>query len=123
MKNDPDDRRPEFARRLKALLAKRNMSQSDLADAAQIGRDAVSTYATGRTFPKPATLRKIAEALSVEIAELAPVASADEPGWQIRQAGQQGQAWLTINRTLPMDTALAILALIREDDARGAQTG
>lgn len=113
-----DDTRQDFAKRLRALLAERSMSQSDLAAAAKIGRDSVSTYASGKTLPKPPTMRRIAQALGVEVTALNPAAVTPEPAWQMRETGQPGQIWLTVNRTLPMDTALAIIAMMREEDQR-----
>lgn len=114
------DRRKEFSRRLRHLLADRNMSQSDLAEAAKIGRNGVSTYVTGKMFPKPATLQKIADTLGVDILELAPGGGVAEPTWELRNVPDQpGQAWLTVNRSLSMDTAIAIVALLQEEDGRG----
>lgn len=58
--------RIEFAKRLINLLRDRNMNQSDLARAAGLTRDAVSTYVRARSMPEPINLAKIAKALGVE---------------------------------------------------------
>ena len=56
--------------RLKALRRLRAYSQQDLADAAGIGRNTVSRIERGETGAQGRTLRRLAEALGVDVAEL-----------------------------------------------------
>src|SRR3546814_10206285 len=43
----------EFGRRLYQLMLAKNWSQADLARRAELGRDSISTYINGKTFPDP----------------------------------------------------------------------
>lgn len=112
----------EFGRRLYALLMSRNMSQADLARLANMGRDSISTYINGKTFPTPRALKKLADALGVEPEELLPnglmSAMEDEfPAVELRQAaGHADKAWLRVNRAMSFATAAKIIALIDEED-------
>lgn len=64
-------RRPAFlASRLRDLLEARGWTQSDLAEAAGIGRVAVSRYVNGRREPRAETVAVIASALGVNPADL-----------------------------------------------------
>jgi transcriptional regulator with XRE-family HTH domain len=75
-----------FAKRLKTLMDMREMTQSKVA--AEIwgrvenkkgamvakGRDRLSVWTSGKNFPDPENLQKLARALKVEVSELAPEA-------------------------------------------------
>lgn len=112
----------EFGRRLYALLMARSMSQSDLARATNMGRDSISTYVNGKTFPTPLAIKKLADALGVEPEELLPngmMAAMEEehPAVELRQAsGHADKAWLRVNRAMSFATAAKIIALIDEED-------
>ena len=112
----------EFGRRLYALLMARNISQADLARLANMGRDSISTYVNGKTFPTPRALKKLADALGVEPEELLPnglmSAMEDEfPAVELRQAaGHADKAWLRVNRAMSFASAAKIIALIDEED-------
>lgn len=118
----------EFGRRLQALLLERGMSQADLARAAEaatgkkMGRDAISTYINGRSFPTPMSLNMLCKALGVEREELLPNsvmnATRDEhPAFEMRAAaGHPGQAWVRMNRLLSFDTASKIVQLVNQED-------
>ena len=54
----------EFGRRLMALMLDKGWNQSELARAAKLGRDAISTYIRGISFPEPKNLVKLAQALA-----------------------------------------------------------
>jgi len=114
----------EFGRRLFALMMTRSMSQSDLARAANMGRDSISTYVNGKTFPTPLALKKLAQALGVEQEELLPngtLAALEEehPAVELRQAaGHPDKAWLRINRSMSFATGARIVAMIDEEDRR-----
>ena len=55
----------EFGRRLHGLMLAKDWNQSDLGKAAGLGRDSVSTYIRGLTFPTTRALRRLADALGV----------------------------------------------------------
>lgn len=111
----------EFGRRLQAVLMDRNLNQSDLARAAGLGRDAVSTYVRGRSFPEPKNLAKIAQALGVSTQALLPntIASAldqEAPSMEIKEAvGHEGKCWVRINRLVTTKQALKIMQILNED--------
>jgi transcriptional regulator with XRE-family HTH domain len=120
----------EFGRRLSRMLSERYMSQSDLVRKVKdvtgetIGRDAISTYVNGRTFPTPKSLELICRALGVDRDELLPNAAIqaindEHPAVELRQAaGHPGKAWLRINRLLSFGTAAQIVSIIHEEDKR-----
>lgn len=116
--------RQEFGRRLARAMADKEWNQSDLARAAGIGRDSVSTYINGKVFPTPIALRKIAGALGVDKEVLLPnelmSAFDDEmPAVELKQAaGHPEKAWLRVNRMMSFATAARIITLIDEEDTK-----
>ena len=56
--------------RLKEVRELHGWSQKNLAEAAGVSRDSISNYETGHRDAYPATARKLADALGVEIADL-----------------------------------------------------
>lgn len=56
--------------RLKQLRLERAMTQDELAEAAGIGKNTVNRIERDHTEPRPPTLRKLAQALKVDPAEL-----------------------------------------------------
>lgn len=120
----------EFGRRLAHLLDERNWSQSDLVRAVKaktgeiMGRDAVSTYINGRSFPTPKSLNLLCQALGVTKEELLPngimqAMNDEHPSLELRAAaGHPGKAWLRINRLMRFETATKIVTLVNEEDKR-----
>lgn len=112
----------EFGRRLMALLLDKRWNQSDLARAADIGRDAVSTYIRGISFPDPKNLRKMADALGTDMENLLPnttiraMDSDTSPMLEIKQAtGHPDKVWLRVNRMVTMDQAHRIFGILQKD--------
>jgi len=56
--------------RLRGLRIRRAMTQDELADAAGIAKNTVNRIERNHTEPRPPTLRKLADALGVDPAEL-----------------------------------------------------
>lgn len=56
--------------KLKELRIRRAMTQDELAEAAGIGKNTVNRIERNHTEPRPPTLRKLADALRVDPAEL-----------------------------------------------------
>lgn len=112
----------EFGRRLHNMVMKQGWNQSELARRAGIGRDAVSTYVRGRSYPEPQTLRKLCKALNCKPEDLLPNATAsamdeDEPALSIREAvGHPEKVWLKVNRMATPNQALRIMAILHETD-------
>lgn len=120
----------EFGRRLQKVLHDRNWSQADLArevgrvTGRNMGRDAISTYINGRSFPTPASLNQLCKALDMTREDLLPNAlinaTQDEhPAFEMRAAvGQPGRAWVRVNRMMSFETAAEIATLLNAEDHR-----
>lgn len=115
----------EFSRRLNKLMLDKGWNQSDLARAAGVGRDAISTYIRGRSFPEPKSLRKLADALDAKTEDLLPntVAAAldadTSPMLEIKQAaGHPEQVWIRVNRMVTFDQAARIFEIIKESERK-----
>lgn len=112
----------QFGRRLYELMIKQGMNQSDLARAAKLGRDSISTYVRGISLPDPVNLQKLADALGVSREELLPnivesAADREHPAMEIKMAhGDSGHVWVRINRQVKTETATKIFELISKDD-------
>lgn len=118
----------EFGRRLQQLLDERNWSQADLARAVKaktgeaMGRDAISTYINGRSFPTPASINLLCKTLELTRDELFPNArmnatNDEHPAFEMKAAaGSPGQAWVKVNRLLSFGTAAKIVSIINEED-------
>ncbi len=106
----------EFGRRLLDQLRLKGWNQSQLGRYAGIGRDNISQYIRGRSFPSPANLEKLASALSVPAEELLPnnlertTAQVENPETEYRSIpGDPDNVWLRINRRVPRAIAIKIL--------------
>lgn len=114
-KSDMRDRE-DLARKLRLALHTREWNQSDLARAAALPRELISSYVTGRAFPTTRSLRRLAEALQLKIEELAPPAPGMfqwEPPPTMEITGlANGMARITVNTVVPIGVALEIGRLI-----------
>lgn len=54
---------------LKEIRRQKGLSQKDLANSSGVGQDTISGIESGRHEPRPSTLRKLAEALGVQVAD------------------------------------------------------
>jgi len=111
--------REEFARNLYRAIQKRGWTQTDLARHTGIGRDSISHYIAGRNMPGPVNAKRIADALNVPLEQIMPwiamnPITGDTPDMEFKMIGDK--AWLSINKLLRADTAVKILAMIREDE-------
>lgn len=112
----------EFGKRLYKLMIGKGWNQSQLARYADIGRDSVSQYVRGRTFPTPQNLASLAKALSVKPEELLPnylesAIDREQPEIEIKGVhGDKDHMWVRINMRLPRMKALRILAVIHDED-------
>lgn len=127
------DEMDEFSKRLHYALLKAGMSQSDLARkvwnetrtdgrgfSQVVGRDRISAYINKKAMPSPITLQKIAEALNLEVHDLAPNLTAaavekENPALEMKMiAGHSDKVLLRINQLVPLATAAKIVAMIEE---------
>jgi transcriptional regulator with XRE-family HTH domain len=114
----------EFGRRLEKLMLDKGWNQSELARQATrhaekpIGRDSISIYVRGRSFPGPLHLHPIASALGVTPADLLPntlasAADAATPALELRQVpGHPETFWLKVNQAVPYAKALEIVRIL-----------
>jgi transcriptional regulator with XRE-family HTH domain len=54
---------------VKVIRRRKGWSQKDLAEESGVGQDTISGIESGRHEPRPSTLRKLADALDVEVAD------------------------------------------------------
>jgi transcriptional regulator with XRE-family HTH domain len=59
-----------FGRRLAELRKARGLTQAEFADALEISRLSLAYFETGRRWPRPVTLQKLAKNLKVTVADL-----------------------------------------------------
>lgn len=119
----------DFARRLRTLMANKGWSQADLAKAVwgtveetrgdktytvARNRDRISVYLKGGTIPDNKNLAALAEALEVDVGELAPqllgdAVERDDPGFQTTVVrGHPHLTHLRISAVVPMSLAMRV---------------
>lgn len=114
-----DAAKADFGRRLQALILEKNWNQAELARAAGLGRDSISTYIRGQVFPDPKNLKKLADALGMTPQQLYPQAMStamdvEIPTLEIRQSiTEPNKVHLRINRTVTLEQAAQIFDIIR----------
>ncbi|HZP66399.1 MAG TPA: helix-turn-helix transcriptional regulator [Rudaea sp.] len=67
-----DDFHRAVAERIRALIRKRKLSQNVLADLAGVGRGQMTAILRAKASPTLRTLKKIADALEVDVRDLLP---------------------------------------------------
>lgn len=124
----PDDApsghaRAEFAKRLQHLMTKKGWSQADLSREAskfmpgkkEIGRDSISYYVRGLSFPQAPRINALARSLGVKPEDLVPtrgVKTAGDPTVEVRDISD-GRAWLRVNQAVDWPVAAEILKLLK----------
>lgn len=112
----------EFGKRLYQLMLGKGWNQSQLARYAGIGRDSVSQYMRGRTFPTPQNLAALAKALSCRPEDILPnylesAVDREQPEIEIKGVhGDKDHMWVRINMRLPRLKALRILSVIHDEE-------
>lgn len=113
----------DFARRLQHALNSKGWNQSDLARAADIGRDSVSVYLRAKSLPGPKHLTSIAAALGVEPDDLLPGASdaatarTGVAAMEVMQTAAAGRVWLKINRSVSLRQLGEIIRVLDSEPA------
>lgn len=126
----------EFSRRLYDIMIRQGLSQSDLARRAfgaienkqgytvARNRDRISQYLSGKSYPDPKNMRKIADALGCKVEDLAPDATAaaidrEHPELAMTAiAGHTDKVHLQVNRLVSMAVASKIIQMLTEEDAK-----
>ena len=110
----------EFARRLYDAIRERGWNQSDLARAAGLKRDAISTYINARHRPSPEALDRLSQALGVRPEDLMPlyydsgVVRVKPRAELIDVPNSKGYMWLKLDMRLPRDVAMRIFMKAQE---------
>jgi hypothetical protein len=125
----------EFAKRLRRLMEQRDWTQSQLA--AEIwgryentegkyvarGRDRISVWIRGKSFPDNANLEKLAEKLKVKVSDLAPTtlmkaAHQGVADWSVTKPHGQddGTVFIQLALFVSAETAHKIQGLLLEDE-------
>ena len=126
-----EEDRKAFGRRLRLLLEQKGMSQSDLArliwgttttrqgHTVAKNRDRIAVWIKGTAFPTQGNLKKVAAAIGVEIADLAPEYLSDAIGKQshplysvTKSQGDGDKVFLRVNKLVPETIAAQIIALL-----------
>lgn len=116
----------EFGRRLYQLMLSKGWRQSDLARAADIQRNAVSTYILGKALPTPVNLRKLATVFDITAEELLPNSAEvaideDAPLMSLQVSpGAPDKAWLRINQLVDTNLAVKIIGMLRGETSGDA---
>jgi len=113
----------DFARRLQKALNEKGWNQSDLARAADIGRDSVSVYLRGKSLPGQKHLTSISNALGLSQDDLLPGASDaatvknELTALDIKQTSAAGRVWLKVNRSVSLGQLAKIIAILDSEPA------
>ena len=120
------DEKRAFGRRLRDLLVQKGMIQSDLArllwgkTTTKAGytvaknRSQIAHYIAGKFWPSPLNMKRIADELGVDVADLAPGfgAKAEIPEWSFIKIEGQDKVLLRINKLICERAAVEIIRLI-----------
>lgn len=109
----------DFGRRVYRIMLAKGMNQSDLARAAGIDRNRVSSYVRGQSLPTGLFLKKLAEALGVKPTELLPEAMASEapPPYSMAVSPDGKQMRLVADVWVPTGVGAQIIQLLTDNAA------
>jgi transcriptional regulator with XRE-family HTH domain len=131
----PEDRvrNAELAKRLKLIMAERELTQSGVAELigpgrytntegkyVVRGRDRISQWLAGKNFPNKESLAKLAKALNVKVSDLSPeqetrVAQRTPANWSVTTL-HDGRIFLQAATYLKPEIASEIARLLFEND-------
>ena len=121
--------RRKFSKRLRLKLAERGWNGSELARQAgkymsdgKFGRDMVSKYLRGIAVPYPSSLQALCRALHCKPEDLMPLGVSGNTEAAMpeidMQAAADGTAWLRINKRVPFNIAVDVMALLKNANAK-----
>lgn len=112
----------EFGKRLYTHMLNKGWNQSQLARYAGLGRDSISQYVRGRSYPTPQNLQALAKCLSVDPDDILPnyyESAVDREQPEIELKGVHGDPqnmWVRINMKMNRSKALKVMNLIHGDE-------
>jgi len=101
----PSDRKA-FRDRLVNRMREKKITGAELARAAEVSKDAISTYTTMRSLPTPKTLARLASVLECKPHDLLPDKPLNESLLEMREHAKPGFKILVVKMTLPVEEAL-----------------
>ena len=101
---------------VKEIRRRKGWSQKDLAEESGVGQDTISGIESGRHEPRPSTLRKLADALDVEVADFFR-----EPAVPLDEAPSEAGRLSAID--VALDAARRQIALEKRDMFSGQSEG
>ena len=112
------NQRRYLAERLRRRLIEIGINQSDLARKMGTSRDNVSGWAGATSFPRPAMIEKLAEALGSKVEDLVPPelidkACSGDTTFQL-VIGKDGTSKVRMEAELPAEAAIAIYNILRD---------
>jgi len=102
-----DSERVAFRERLLARMKDKKITGAELARAAKLSKDAISTYTTLRSLPTPKTLARLAHALDCKPHDLLPDRPVSRSLLELRDHYNRDFKVLVVKMTLPADDAAA----------------
>ena len=96
----PSDRKA-FRDRLMTRMREKKITGAELARAAKVSKDAISTYTTMRSLPTPKTLARLAQVLDCKPHDLLPDKPLNESLLEMREHAKPGYKILVVRMTLP----------------------
>ena len=95
-----------FRERLLAKMRERKITGAELAKAAKLSKDAISTYTTLRSLPTPKTLNKLAQVLGCKPHDLLPDKPVMRTLLEVRDHHHKDLKVLVVKMTLPAEDAM-----------------
>lgn len=111
----------EFGKRLYRMMISRGWNQSDLARAANLTRDSVSTYIRGKTTPTRKSVEALALAFGIPAEQIFPnhleaEIEAAPAALDIKVSPTEPtKAWLRVNQLVHLQTAIKVAELLQAD--------
>lgn len=118
--NNRESIKAEFAKRLYSAIMEKGWTQSELARASGLNRDAVSTYVRGKSMPSPQALEAMASALGFKPEQILPNyfeagQSKVQPTMELRDVpNDAGYMWLRMDVRLPKKVAMELFIKAQE---------
>lgn len=106
----------EIGKKIQEKIEQKNWNQSDLARAANMGRDSISTYVRGLVMPETKNLKRLADALECSVSDLSPYKTIKIDNGQIFEIKEadNGNFLIKINRRVTANQAAAIFDALRQ---------
>lgn len=113
---DDDTKKDAFKRRLKAIIKKKGLTQSDVARLAGLERNRISTYVRGVSLPRDLYLQKLAEGLGVKQSDLLPDEQLSDARSPVRMefSSDHSKVRITVDTWLPTAIGTEIIKQIGE---------